>query len=290
MFFPHLSVFLPLLAFSPSAFALPRTPPSPELLLKPPFAPYTNTSTTTSPTNISTNASSTSTSTNPFNASIPIPQPITLHIEGALTTYFSAPLLSSPRNITTPSSPTPHLCTGLANGANPHPGSTPISALDAANATAGFTYDAVFYGAPYDIYGTPREDFIVTRIGNDSQTETESWQAAINYVWVPMGEGCEVETKGGDSIIWAYGPAFKGILRLSPSGAVEMQVGETMGVGVLDMVTGAPVSHVELGGIAMTDEGGQADLRFTEVGNFTFVAAWEGYVRSEILTVIVLPI
>ncbi|MCJ1242879.1 hypothetical protein MMC30_000075 [Trapelia coarctata] len=283
------SIVLALLALPPSTFASPRKPLTPNALSNPPFAPYAN-STTASPTNNSINASTPSTSITlpqPSANFAPAPHPMTLRIESPSHTLFSAPLLppilALAMNITTPSSPTPHHCNA----------STPITALAAANASEGFTYDALFYSYPYDIYGSPREAFIVTRIGNDSQTPTSSWQAAVNYAWVPVGQGCEVEVSGGGVVVWAYGGEFEGMLRLFPNGAVGMRVGESLEVVVIDGV-GRPVPYVLVtggdgGGSAVTDEDGQAHLRFLTTGNFTFVAEREGWVRSETLVAVVGP-
>jgi hypothetical protein len=103
-----------------------------------------------------------------------------LRIEGSNHTIYEAPILSGPRNITTPFGGT-HACTGTNNGANPKPGNTPTAALDATSDAAHFTYDGPFF-AKFD-------DFLITRIADDSQTQTQFWALLVNGKFSPVG-GC----------------------------------------------------------------------------------------------------
>ncbi|MCJ1359875.1 MAG: hypothetical protein MMC33_009878 [Icmadophila ericetorum] len=88
-----------------------------------------------------------------------------LRIEGVTSTIYEAPILSSPRFITTASGGT-HLCDGTNYGANLYSGNTPTDALDAASQIADFTYDAIWQ-AQFD-------DFFIMQIADSAETATQS--------------------------------------------------------------------------------------------------------------------
>ncbi|MCJ1390283.1 hypothetical protein MMC18_003141 [Xylographa bjoerkii] len=203
-------------------------------------------------------------------------QLVNLRIEGETSTFYEAPIISGPRNITTASGGT-HLCDGTNLNANPKPGNTPTDALDAASKLAGFTYDGTF-DAEFD-------DFFITRISTSAETSTMFWGLLVNFQFTPVG-GCQFETKLGDNVLWAF-DAFNKVyfLKVEPEAAL-VKVGESLTVTVTDGTTGVVVPGAEIDGV-VTNAAGMATLTFAHVGVFRFKATRSDSLRSNALTVAV---
>lgn len=77
-------------------------------------------------------------------------------------TLFEGCIASGPKDITTPSGGT-HKCDGTNNGANPTPGATLTTQIDAAGMVNAFGYDGTF--------SNQFDDFFITRI---SQTSSDA--------------------------------------------------------------------------------------------------------------------
>jgi len=217
---------------------------------------------------------------------------VNVRIEGASVTWFEADLIDSPANVTTPSGGT-HPCNGLNNGANPTEGPTATRGLAIAAEEGHFTFDGTF--------DTEFDDFFITRIASDSETDTEFWGLLLNYQFTPVG-GCQQEVKEGDQILWAYN-AFNlnAFLKLTPSKPYDDVAVEKKDFEVLvidgssgDKIEGANVTvvagpHGTVGTTVGTSvANGTAELKFEKVGLYEIKAEKPGALRSNGIEVLVI--
>ncbi|MCJ1358008.1 MAG: hypothetical protein MMC33_008006 [Icmadophila ericetorum] len=206
----------------------------------------------------------------------PLLQLVNLRIEGSTETFYEAPIISGPHNVTTASGGT-HPCNGLNLNANPTPGNTPTDALDAASKLAGFTFDGTF--------DTEFDDFFITRIATDTETATEFWGLLVNFQFTPVG-GCQFETNTGDEVLWAFN-AFnlEHFLKVTPGDGVVKR-GGSITVTVTDGSTGEVIEGAVIDGVT-TNASGEATLTFPHVGIFSYKATLPGSLRSNALRVVV---
>ncbi|KAI4160699.1 MAG: hypothetical protein LQ342_005538 [Letrouitia transgressa] len=201
---------------------------------------------------------------------------VNLRIEGLSTTIYEGPIITTPRNITTPSGGT-HLCDGTNNGANAVPGITPTAALDAASKLLGFPYDGT--------YSDTFEDYFITSIADSTQTATQFWGLLLNYQFTSVG-GCQQEVQAGDHILWAFDAFNKAyFLKVTPS-VLTVKKGSSRTVTVTDGMTGTAISGALIGGVT-TGADGKATLNFPKKGLFTYKATKSDSIRSNGLVVIV---
>lgn len=204
-----------------------------------------------------------------------------LRIEGADSTIYEKPIVSSPRNITTASGGS-HLCNGENDGANPTPGATPTTALDAASKLpetigGGFGFDGTF--------DSEFNDFFITTIGDTTQTATEFWGLLVNYQFTPVA-GCQFETKAGDKVLWAFNAFNQGERFLELSGPKLAKKGKAFEVSVIDGMTDTPVQGATVGG-AITNATGYASIVPTSAGVLSLKAEASNSIRSNRLDVLV---
>ncbi|KAI9678152.1 MAG: hypothetical protein M1817_006097 [Caeruleum heppii] len=256
------------------ATALPSADPtnSANLTVLPPFIsqyPASRISSACSCLNVSA-----STTTIVNEPSPPAGQFVGLRIEGLTTTIFEGSIFSAGHVVTTASGGT-HNCDGTNNGANPFPGNTPTSSLDTAATANGFTWDGT--------YSTSFDDYFVSRIGPDTQTDTMFWGVLVNFQFIPVG-GCQFETQPNDEILWAF-DAFSGktFLRLT-SDVNAVPAGSTVTVTVTDGMSGAPVAGATVGG-QTTDASGQAVIPLPRPGTYRFKAERVDAIRSNQVTI-----
>lgn len=171
-----------------------------------------------------------------------------LRIEGSSTTIYENLIYSGPANITTRSGGT-HLCNGQNNAANPNPGATPTTALQAAAHLAHFPFDGTF--------DSEFDDFFITSIGPDTGTATEFWGLLVNYQFTPV-PGCQYEVKQGDQILWAF-DAFSKVHFLKLSGPELVKTKEVYHLTVKDGLTDEIISGATVG-TAVSDDNGVVTL------------------------------
>jgi len=200
---------------------------------------------------------------------------VNLRIEGLVTTIFEGPVFTRGHNVTTASGGT-HECNGLNDAANPTPGPTATSALDSAAHHAGFTFDGTF--------DTEFDDFLITRIGLDTQTSTDFWGLLVNFQFAEVG-GCQQEVRLDDQVLWAFN-AFNANAFLKLTGPSVVKEGETATFAVTDGLTGDAVQGASIGG-ETTDANGHAVVMFKTPGAHTFKATKESTIRSNELVVLV---
>ncbi|KLO20642.1 hypothetical protein SCHPADRAFT_816535 [Schizopora paradoxa] len=200
-------------------------------------------------------------------------QNIDLRIEGSQKTIFEGLIQTRGHVVTTPSGGT-HQCNGLNNHSNPFPGPTPTSTLDDASKKNHFPFDGTFF----DEF----DDFLITSIGPDTQTDTEFWGLLVNFQFTAVG-GCQQEVRPGQKVLWAFN-AFNVTAFLDLTGPTVVKRGQTTTFEVIDGESGKPVAGAEVGG-QLTDATGHVQLTFSKAGETSLKATKEGTIRSNALNV-----
>jgi hypothetical protein len=201
------------------------------------------------------------------------PVGVTVRAEGASTTILEVPVTSDGHDVTTPSGGT-HPCDGTNNGANPSPGPTPTAALDDAARANAVSWDADWFQS--------FNDFIVTRVANESATSSQFWGLVVNGKFAGSG-GCQVRLNQGDEVLYAFDAFSKSaVLRLAGPGTAT--VGQPVNVTVIDTQSGSPAANASVHG-ATTGGDGVATLTFGEEGIYRLKAERSDAIRSNALVV-----
>nr|POE63109.1 hypothetical protein CFP56_04012 [Quercus suber] len=197
-------------------------------------------------------------------------------IEGGSSegTIFDGPCIAAgPETITTPSGGS-HLCDGTNGGANPAPGGTLTTAIDAAGDQNGFGFDGT--------YTNSFQDFFIQTIGNTAQTNNQYWGVLRQLTFTSRG-GCQEYNSPGEGL-WAF-DAFNAnaFLALSseyavvaPGQSVTLQVLQTDGNGAaLSPAAGASFAE------QTTDANGNVAFTApTTPGCYQYKATRNGSIRS----------
>jgi hypothetical protein len=204
------------------------------------------------------------------------PVSINLRVEGQTKTIFDGAITTDGHQVTTQAGGT-HPCDGTNNGAHPSPGPTATAALDDGARLNGFTWDGSWF--------PDFEDYLVSRIADESETTSQFWYFAVNYKLGGTG-GCQTRVSQGDEVIWIFDAFSKAhILKLAGPGA------GTTGAPVTVSVTdggAAPVAGATVGG-AQTGADGKATLSFAEAGIYRLKAERADSVRSNSISVCIDP-
>jgi hypothetical protein len=208
------------------------------------------------------------------------PTVATLRVEGATRTIFEAPIVTDGHSVTTAAGGT-HKCDGTNNAANPTPGPSATGALDDGAAAQAFTWDGPF--------STSFEDYFITRIAEDAQTDTRFWGILLNYQFTPVG-GCQQRIHFGDQVLFAF-DAFNKQHFLKLTGSHVARTGQPTTVTVTDGQTGQPIAGATVGpinntGSATTDAHGKAQVTFQNGGLKRLKAERADSIRSNALLVL----
>lgn len=212
------------------------------------------------------------------------PVVVNVRVEGATRTIFEGPVLTDGHDVTTTADGT-HPCDGTNNHANPEPGPTATAALDDAARVGGFTFDGTF--------SSQFDDFFITRIGPDAQTDTAFIGIFLDFAPTPVG-GCQQRVGPGDEVLFAY-DAFAGETpkpTLALTGPNIATAGQPVTVTVTDGVNGGPIPDATVGGAAgsaTTGTDGTATVMFSKPGVARLKAERSGAIRSNALYVEVKP-
>ena len=127
-------------------------------------------------------------------------------------------------------------------------------------------------------YWPSLDDYSITRIGKDYQTDSKHWSILLNFNYIPVG-GCQQQVKHGDQILFAYNVAKKYyFLQLEISHEI-VQVGDPLIVLVTDARTGQLISGATVAN-QVTDVDGQATITFKRLGSQKLQAEHPDAVRS----------
>ncbi|KAG8686638.1 hypothetical protein FRC09_014006 [Ceratobasidium sp. 395] len=190
---------------------------------------------------------------------------------------------------------------GTNLSANPTPGPTCTSALDDAAKLTRFTWDGT--------YSDSFDDYFVTKIGGSVQTASQFWGVLLNWQFTPVG-GCQQKVTQKDEILWAYdafnkahflkldGPAtakvnvpFQGKYR-PPVPLSRLTDGSTKAFVPDASIAGLPASAASAHGLVVSgpaDASGHVTVTFKEPGVKKIKASKDDSIRSNTLTVVVLP-
>jgi hypothetical protein len=190
---------------------------------------------------------------------------VNLRVEGSYRTIFEGTVATYGRKVTTPAGGTHH-CDGTNNGSSPVAGATATTALDDASKQGSFDYDGYFQPG--------FDDFVITRIGPDNQTGTQSWSLLDNWRVTALG-GCAVQPATGDEILWAYDATAKAHL-LKLTGPRTAHLDEPYPVTVTDGATGEPIPDAT---VTATTADGTTTVSTDATGTATFTPGRVGVAR-----------
>jgi hypothetical protein len=201
------------------------------------------------------------------------PAAVNLRVEGASSTTFEDRITTDGHNVTTASGGT-HKCDGTNGGVNPTAGPTATGALDDGARLGGFTWDGT--------YDSGFDDYLVSRVGPDSQTASQFWALLVNSEFSNVG-GCQQRVNSGDEVLWAF-DGFSKAHALHLAGPSSAHTGEAFPVRVTDGNTGAPLAGASVGG-AVTGADGRANVRLDTKGIYRLKAQRADSIRSNALSV-----
>ena len=206
-------------------------------------------------------------------AALAAPVGSTVRVEGASQTILEVPVTSDGHEVTTASGGT-HPCDGTNNGAFPSPVPTPTAALDDAARANSISWDADWFQS--------FNDFIVTRVANESATSSQFWGLIVNGKFSSSG-GCQVKLNQGDEVLYAFDAFSKSaILRLAGPGTAT--VGRPVNVTVTDTQSSSPAANASVHG-ATTGGDGVATVTFGQEGIYRLKAERSDAIRSNALVV-----
>jgi hypothetical protein len=201
------------------------------------------------------------------------PIKVKVRVEGTAKTLFEGTVTTDVHPVDGGDGTGGQKCDGTNGGANPAAGPTATGALDDAVKFAGLTWAGT--------YDSGFEDFIVSRIGQDSSSDTQFWGVAVDGKSLQVG-GCQAIVSAGDEVLWAYDSFDKKLLHAS--GPKKTRVGKLISVKVVDTEKDLPVSGAKIGG-EKTNSKGIAKLRFKTRGTKRLKATATKAIRSNQITV-----
>jgi hypothetical protein len=205
------------------------------------------------------------------------PAKVKVRVEGKTKTIFEGTVSTDVHPVDGGDGTGAHKCDGTNGGAGTVPGPTPTSAMDDAMKLAGLSWKGSF--------DTGFDDFLVSQIGPDAQTDTQFWGTALGGKSLSVG-GCQVVVPAGAEVLWAYDSFSKKLL--NASGPKTTRVGKLVSVKVVDTdKSNAPVAGAKIGG-KKTNAKGIAKLRFKSRGTKRLKATGTKAIRSNQITVKVL--
>ncbi|MBV9213458.1 MAG: hypothetical protein JOZ25_07400, partial [Actinobacteria bacterium] len=129
------------------------------------------------------------------------------------------------------------------------------------------------------------DDFLIDRVGPDSNTSTQFWDLELNWQDLTNG-GCHVKVHKGDHVLVAYNAFGKPLLKLT--GPKHAHAGQAFTVKVVNGRNGDAVEGAKVGG-HKTNSKGKATLVVSKTGKLRLKAHSSGAIRSNALDVVVGP-
>jgi hypothetical protein len=204
-------------------------------------------------------------------AALAAPVGVIVRVEGASQTILDEPVTTDGHDVT-PASGGTHKCDGTNAGAHPSPVPTPTAALDDVTRAHNISWDADWFQS--------FEDFIVTRVRDESANSSQFWGLVVNGQFASSG-GCQTRLSQGDEVVWVFDAFSKSaVLRLTGPGTAT--VGQPVNVQVTDTQSNQPAANASVHG-ATTGGDGVATLTFNEEGVYRLKADRSDAVRSNAL-------
>lgn len=184
-------------------------------------------------------------------------------------TIYEGCIAAAPEDVTTPSGGT-HKCDGTNNGANPAPGGTMATAIQAAARLNGFGFDGS--------WDSQFQDFFITSIAGRAQTSNQFWGVLRDFQFTLTG-GCQSLNSPGEGL-WAFDAFNKNyFLRLSIDYAV-VKPGDAVSVTVLDGMSGQLVSGASFAGKTSGADGSVTFTAPSTPGCYQYKAERSDSIRS----------
>lgn len=134
----------------------------------------------------------------------------------------------------------------------------------------------------YSAYLDSFDDFFITTIDGNAQTDNQFWAIFVNFQASPVG-GCEQIVEANDDILFAFDGLNKAhVLKLT--GPTTVDVGSPVLLTVTDGQSGDPVAGADVNGQA-SDANGHVSFTYMRTGNQEFKAEKSDSVRSNRLIV-----
>jgi hypothetical protein len=204
---------------------------------------------------------------------IAAPAAVDLRVEGASSTIYEDRITTDGHNVTTASGGT-HKCDGTNGGVNPTPGPSATAALDDGARLGGFTWDGT--------YDSGFDDYLISRIGPDSQTSSQFWALLVNSSFSNVG-GCQQRVKQGDEVLWAFdGFSKQHPLRLTGPGSATTN--RPFSVRVTDGANGSAIAGAAVRG-SLSGADGRASVTLASKGIYRLKATRADSIRSNALEV-----
>jgi hypothetical protein len=147
------------------------------------------------------------------------------------------------------------------------------------------------------------DDFFITSIAGDSQTDTEFWVRKLldqiqfwlystillqgillNFVFTPVG-GCQQQVKHNDHVLWAFN-AFNVTAFLKLEGPHSARLDTPVTFTVTDGQTGNPIEGADVNGVT-SDEDGHVVLSFDKPEIVALKAEKMGTIRSNAVRLVI---
>jgi hypothetical protein len=126
-------------------------------------------------------------------------------------------------------------------------------------------------------FDTTFDDYIITSIGDTTETSTKFWGLLLNFQ-LPLVGGCQQEVNEDDHILWAF-DAFNAKHFLKLKGPKVAKNNTPVKYIVTDGKTGYPVKGATVND-ATSDANGVATVTFGKTGLHGLKAQLQGSIRS----------
>lgn len=129
------------------------------------------------------------------------------------------------------------------------------------------------------------DDFFITSIGGDTETDTQFWGLLLNFHFTAVG-GCQQEVSFGDDILWAF-DAFNANAFLKLDGPITAGINEPVILTVTNGSSGLPIEGATIDG-QISDLNGHVTLKFASSGIHSLKAEKSAAIRSNSVNIVVL--
>ena len=106
------------------------------------------------------------------------------------------------------------------------------------------------------------DDFLITRIANDTNGQGRSWRILLNNHFIQLG-GSQQQIKKGDTVLWAYTNLVNPVI-LKLKGPRTAKVNTQVAVTVIDAISRNPIEgatvKVVAGGISDDGRRGSSEV------------------------------